>query len=72
MHLASQAMACILQVRDAEARPCCSILTVLINNVFKETARTVQIIQRTGARHKGGEHRPGLQVFLGEILAERG
>ena len=71
MHLAAQAVARVLEMRDAEAGPRGGVILVLLNDVFEEAAGAVEVVERAGARHERREHGARLQVLLGESLVER-
>ena len=71
VHLTAQAVARVLQVRDAEAGPGGRVVGVLPDDAGEYLAGAVEVVQRAGARDEGREHGAGLQVLLREGLIER-
>ncbi len=71
VHLAAEAVAGVLQVRDAEAGPAGGVVVVLLGDAFEELAGAVEVVAAAGAGHEGGERGSGLEVLLGEVFGER-
>ena len=71
VHLAAEAVAGVLQVRDAEAGPAGGVVFVLLGDALEELAGAVEVVAAAGAGHEGGERGAGLEVLLGEVFGER-
>src|ERR1700733_13067667 len=72
MHLAAEAVARILEMGDTETGPGGSVVFVLFDDTSEEVAGALKVLAAAGAGHEGGQNGTGLEVFLGEILIERG
>jgi hypothetical protein len=70
MHLAAEAVAGVLEVGDAEARPAGGVVVVLLDDAVEEVAGAVELFATAGAGHEGGEQGAGLEIVLGDGLIE--
>ena len=72
VHLATEAVAGILKVGDAEAGPAGGVELVLFDDGLEEFAGAVEVVAAAGAGHEGREDGAGLEVFFGDACAEGG
>ena len=70
MHLSAQAVARVLQVRDAQAGPGGRVVLILLHDAGEHLAGAVEVVQRAGARHERRQHGARLQVLLRQALIE--
>jgi hypothetical protein len=71
VHLATEAVARVLEMGDAEAGPGGGVVLILRDDGGKELAGAIEVFAAAGAGHEGGEDGAGLQVLLGEGLIQR-